>query len=197
MAIETFFTLEKSVAVFTKLPLDEGTVLCIAELAKIPAGMIGDFIESLLAFMAVLFTSKEGWHANDDVVMIIVVVKVKVFLSFRTQVNESIQVFLGYNVELISREDSLKFLDLWNTAWTKGDTRQFMEFLSKASLHPSAMINNALVLRVFVVLCLGYNNRPSTTEFIFVFNLNYASFFRRVAFEVHNITAFSSTTLGI
>ena len=54
--------------------------------------------------------------------------------------------FLGHDVELISSEGSLKFLDLWNTAWTKEDARQFMEFLSKSSLHPSAMINNALVL---------------------------------------------------
>ena len=62
--------------------------------------------------------------------------------------------FLGHDVELITREGSLKFLDPWNTAWTKGETRQFMEFLSKSSLHPSAMINNALVLWVFVVLSL-------------------------------------------
>ena len=86
--------------------------------------------------------------------------------------------FLGHDVELISREGGLKFLDLWNTAWTKGNTRQFMEFLSKASLHSSTMVNNALVLWVFVVLCLGYNNRTSTTESIFVFNLDDASFFR-------------------
>ena len=86
--------------------------------------------------------------------------------------------FLGHDVELISREGGLKFLDLWNTAWTKGDTRRFMEFLSKASLHGSFMFDNAFVLGIFVVLCLGYNNRTSTTESIFVFNLDDASFFR-------------------
>ena len=36
MSGESFFSLEEPVAVFAKLPLDEGTVLCSAWLAKIP-----------------------------------------------------------------------------------------------------------------------------------------------------------------
>ena len=104
--------------------------------------------------------------------------------------------FLGHDVELISREGGLKFLDLWNTAWTKGNTRCFMEFLSKANLHSSTMVNNALVLWVFVVLCLRDNNCTSTAEVIFVFNLDDAVFFSQVTFKVYNITAFSSTILG-
>ena len=178
MAIEAFVTLEQSLAVFAKLPLNEGTVLCMAELAQVPAWMVGDFIKSLLAFVAVLFTSKEGWHTSNNIVVIVVVIQVQVFFGFWTRVDEGIKVFLGNDVELISREGGLKFLDLWNTAWTKGNTRCFMEFLSKASLHSSTMVNNTLVLWVFVVLCLGYNNRTSTTESIFVFNLDDASFFR-------------------
>ena len=48
-----------------------------------PAGMI--FIESLLAFMAVLFTSKECGHAGDDSVMIVMIIQVKVFFGFETR----------------------------------------------------------------------------------------------------------------
>ena len=90
MSIETFFTLEKSVAVFTKLPLDEGTVLCIAEVARTPAWMTGDFIKSFLALVAVLFTSEEGWHTGNNIVVIIVVIQVQVFFGFWTRVDESI-----------------------------------------------------------------------------------------------------------
>ena len=90
MAVEAFFTLEKSVAVFTKFPLDEGTVLCMAELAQVPAWMVGDFIKSFLALVAVLFTSEEGWHTGNNIVVIVVVIQVQVFFGFWTRVNEGI-----------------------------------------------------------------------------------------------------------
>ena len=90
MSIETFFTIEKSVAVFTKFPLDEGTVLCITELEQAPAPMTGDFIKSFLALVAVLFTSEEGWHTGNNIVMIVVVIQVQVFLGFWTRVDEGI-----------------------------------------------------------------------------------------------------------
>ena len=90
MAIEAFVTLEESVAVFAKLPLNEGTVLCMAELAQVPARMTGDFVESLLAFVAVLSTSEEGWHTGNNIVVIVVVIQVQVFFSFRTRVDEGI-----------------------------------------------------------------------------------------------------------
>ena len=178
MAIETFVTLEESVAVFTKLPLNEGTVLCVAQLAQVPAWMVGDFIKSLLALVAVLFTSEKRWHTGNNIVVIVVVIQVQVFFGFWTRVDEGIQVFLGNDVELISRESSLEFLNLWNTAWSKGNTRCFMKFLSQTTLYRSGPTNETLVLRVFVVLCLGYNNSTSTTKFIFVFNSDNASFFR-------------------
>ena len=65
MSVEAFVTFEKSVAVFSKLPFKEGTVLCMAELAQLPTRMASDFIKSFLAFMALLFTSKEGEYASD------------------------------------------------------------------------------------------------------------------------------------
>ena len=101
MAIEAFVTLEESVAVFTKLPLNERTVLCVAELAQVPAWMVG---ESFLACMAVLLTSEEDWHTRNNIVVIVVVIQVQVFFGFWTRVDEGIQVFLGNDVELISRE---------------------------------------------------------------------------------------------
>ena len=74
--------------------------------------MVGDFIKSFLALAAVLFTSKEGWHIGNNIVVIVVVIQVKVFFGFWTRVDEGIQVFLGNDVELISREVSLEFLDV-------------------------------------------------------------------------------------
>ena len=120
MAIETFVTLEESVAVFTKLPLNKGTVVCIAELAQVPTWMVGDFVESFLACMAVLLTSEKGWHTGNNIVVIVMVIQVQVFFGFWTRVDESIQVFLGNDVDLISRDGSLEFLDFRNTTWTKG-----------------------------------------------------------------------------
>ena len=90
MAIEAFVTLEESVAVFTKFPLHEGTVLCVAQLAQVGAWMIGDFIKSFLAFVAVLFTSEEGWHTGNNIVVIVVMVQVQVFFGFWTRVDEGI-----------------------------------------------------------------------------------------------------------
>jgi hypothetical protein len=36
--------------------------------------MAGDFVESLLAFMAILFTGEEGRHTGDNVVMVVMMV---------------------------------------------------------------------------------------------------------------------------
>ena len=38
--------------------------------------MAGDFVVAILALMAVLLTGKEGRHAGDDVVMVVMMVQV-------------------------------------------------------------------------------------------------------------------------
>ena len=90
MAIEAFVTLEESVAVFAKLPLNEGTVLCMTQFTQVPARKTGDFVESLLVFVAALFTSEEGWHTGNNIVVIVVVIQVQVFFGFWTRVDEGI-----------------------------------------------------------------------------------------------------------
>jgi hypothetical protein len=76
MAVEAFIALKEPVAVFAKFPLNERTVLGMAQLAQIATRMAGDFIVAFLALMAILFTGKEGRHAGDDIVMVVVVVQI-------------------------------------------------------------------------------------------------------------------------
>ena len=38
--------------------------------------MTGDFVEAFLALMTILLTGEEGWHAGDDIVLVVVVVQV-------------------------------------------------------------------------------------------------------------------------
>lgn len=130
MSVEAL-TLEESFAVITKSPRDEGTVLRMAQFTQVSAGMTGDFIEHFFACMAILLTRRKRYHTSVDIIVIVMVVKVKTFLVFGTRINERIQIFFGHDVELISRKGSLEFRDLANATWTKGNTRRFMEFLSK------------------------------------------------------------------
>jgi hypothetical protein len=74
MSVEAFVTFKEAVTVFAKFPFNEGTVLGMTELAQIVTRMAGDFVESLLTFMTILFTGEEGRHTGDDIVMVVVVV---------------------------------------------------------------------------------------------------------------------------
>ena len=76
MAVEARSALKEPVAVFAKFPLNEGTVLGITQLAQIATRVTGDFVVAFLAFMAILFTGKEGRHTGHDIVMVVLVVKV-------------------------------------------------------------------------------------------------------------------------
>ena len=65
MAIEAFVTLEESVAVFAKLPLNEGTVLCMTQFTQVPERMTGDFVESFLtAGKFATAVQKYCWRLN-------------------------------------------------------------------------------------------------------------------------------------
>ena len=74
MTVEARFALKEPVAVFAKFPFNDRTVLGMAQLAEIASRVTGDFVESLLTFMTILFTGKEGRHTGDDIVMVVVVV---------------------------------------------------------------------------------------------------------------------------
>jgi hypothetical protein len=76
MAVETFVTFKEAVTVFAKFPFNKGTVLGMTQLAQIATRVTGDFVEAFLALMTVLLTGEEGRHADDDIVMIVVVVQV-------------------------------------------------------------------------------------------------------------------------
>ena len=52
--------------------------------------MISDLVVTFLALVAILLTSKEYWHTGDDVVVVVVVVKVQTFVSLGTRINHSI-----------------------------------------------------------------------------------------------------------
>jgi hypothetical protein len=76
MAVEAFITFKEPVTVLAKFPFNDGTVLGMTQLAQIATGMAGDFVVAFLAFMAILFTGKEGRHTGDDVVMVVMMVQV-------------------------------------------------------------------------------------------------------------------------
>jgi hypothetical protein len=76
MAVEAFIALKEPVAVFSKFPFNEGTILGITQLAQIATRMVSNLVESLLVFMAILFTGEEGRHTVDDVLMVVVMVQV-------------------------------------------------------------------------------------------------------------------------
>jgi hypothetical protein len=76
MAVEAFITFKEPVTVFAKFPFNDGTVLGITQLAQIATRMAGDFVVAFLAFMAILFTGKEGRHTGDDVVMVVMMVQI-------------------------------------------------------------------------------------------------------------------------
>jgi hypothetical protein len=76
MATEARFALKEPVAVFTKFPFNEGTILGITQLAQIATRMVSNFIESFLTFMAILFTGEEGRHTGDDIVMVVMMVQI-------------------------------------------------------------------------------------------------------------------------
>ena len=63
MPVETLLAFKEPIAVFTKHPAGNGTVLCIAQLTGITAEMIFDFIITFLTRVAVFLASKECRHA--------------------------------------------------------------------------------------------------------------------------------------
>jgi hypothetical protein len=103
--------------------------------------------------------------------------------------------FLGDYVQLITRESCLELLDFSDATGTKRNTCRLVELAGKVCLKKSFVLNDTLVLWIFVQLCFGHHNCVGTTEIIFVFYLNYASFFRQITFEVHNITLTTGTSL--
>ena len=52
--------------------------------------MARDFVVAFLAFMAVLLMGQEGWHSRDDIVVVVVMVKVQAFICIGTRINHSI-----------------------------------------------------------------------------------------------------------
>ena len=76
MAVEAFVTFKETVTVFAKFPFNEGTVLGMTQLAQIATRMVSNLVESLLTFMAILFTGEEGRHTGDDIVMVVMMVEI-------------------------------------------------------------------------------------------------------------------------
>ena len=59
MSVGTLLTFKESVAVFTKYPAGNGTVLCIAQFTRITAEIIFDFIITFLTRVVVFLASEE------------------------------------------------------------------------------------------------------------------------------------------
>ena len=62
----------------------------MAQLAEVSTRMTGDLVVTYLALVAILLTSKEGRHTRDDIVVVVVVVKVQTFVSLVTRINHRI-----------------------------------------------------------------------------------------------------------
>ena len=74
MSGEALVAFKETVAVLTISPVDNVTILRIAQYAQIATRMVGDLVVTFLALMAILLTSEEGWHTSDDVIMVVMVV---------------------------------------------------------------------------------------------------------------------------
>ena len=77
---------KETVAILTISPLDNGSILRIAQLAEVSTGMVGDLVVTFLALVAISLTSEEGGDIGDDNVVVVVVVKVQIFLGVGTRI---------------------------------------------------------------------------------------------------------------
>jgi hypothetical protein len=82
VADEAFVALKKTVADLTILPLDDWAVLNTAQFAEIATRVVGNFVITLLARMAVLVPGEEGRHTRDDIIMAVMVVEVNALVGF-------------------------------------------------------------------------------------------------------------------
>ena len=90
MSDKAFVAFKETVAFLTISPLDDGAILRMAQLAEVSTRMTGDLVVTYLALVAILLTSKEGRHTRDDIVVVVVVVKVQTFVSLVTRINHRI-----------------------------------------------------------------------------------------------------------
>ena len=76
MSGEALVAFKETIAVLAKDPIDNRTVLRIAQFAEVSTWMVCDLVVAFLALMTILLAGKEGWHTLDDIIVIVVVVKV-------------------------------------------------------------------------------------------------------------------------
>ena len=52
--------------------------------------MVGNLVETLFTFMAILLAGDKGWHTSDDIVVVVVMVEVQAFVCLGTRINHGI-----------------------------------------------------------------------------------------------------------
>ena len=62
--------------------------------------MLFSMLVSFVTGMTVVATVQEGWHASNNIVMFIVMVEIYLNLCLWSFVNDTIKMFLGYNINL-------------------------------------------------------------------------------------------------
>ena len=92
MTIVARIAFEEPVAVRARFPFNNWTILRVAQLARIATRVVCDVVVALFAFVTIFLTSKEGRHAGNDVIVVVMVIKVYVFFCRWTGINEGIEV---------------------------------------------------------------------------------------------------------
>ena len=90
MSGETLVAFIEAVAFLEIDPIDDRAVLGIAQLAEVSTRMVGNLVEALFTFMAILLSCEKGWHTSDDVVVVVVIVEVQAFVGLGTRRNHGI-----------------------------------------------------------------------------------------------------------
>ena len=190
--IVTLLTFERSTTIITRHPRElrtNGTRP--ATFARIWAKVILQIIVRFLAFVTLVRADKKPRHFRNHVVVVVMHVQVNPLVFVWTTVNNLIVVLFRYNVNLILGQICLKLFGFFDTARTQRNACIGVKFSSHLGLHSPPMINNALVLGVFINtgfsppqepetyinhLCFEYGRRPSFSPNAFPNSHRYAFF---------------------
>ena len=176
MVVKAHSAPEVTIAFGTVYPVPLFTLGLETKVARTLASVIFSVVVALETFNAEITSVEEGWHASNDVIVVIVMIQINLSGSLGSPVNDGIGVVPRTHYELIVRKYILKLFNLVSSALCQRYPGLLMQFFSERLLYPAAF-TNSIPLLVFVDSCFGRYYSSCAAEFIFVDDLNYALFF--------------------
>ena len=176
MVVKAHSAPEVTIAFGTVYPVPLFTLGLETKVARTLASVVFSVVVTFETFYAEITSVEEGWHASDDVIVVIVMIQINLSGSLGSPVNDGIGVVPRTHYELIVRKYILKLFNLVSSALCQRHLSLSMQFFSERLLYLVGFAN-CIPLLVFVDSRFGRNYSSCATKLIFIHNLDYALLF--------------------